>query len=283
MNRDEIAIELKDVKVQLPGFTLGAINMQIPEGAILGLIGKNGVGKTTLLKTLAGVYVPAEGEIWYGELPFAGNETKIKSRIGMVFDSMIYPYQLTAKEVAKSMSAFYEDFDFDRWGKLMCQFGLEEKKQVGALSKGNRMKCMLATTLARNPEILMLDEPTAGMDPEARMDFIEILQDYMLDEEHTVIISTHITSDLDKVADYIAVISEGKLAMYDDIESLKDRYSLVSVTKEQMTDELKDKIIGIKEYEGSYKGLSLEPHRFEKQARPTVEELMIYASRGIKV
>lgn len=272
----EHAIEIRDLCVRLAGFRLEHISLDVPKGAVLGLIGKNGAGKTTLLKTLADFYIPESGSIRYEGLALPGNEEKVKGMIGVVYDSLFYPPNIKAVKIAKIMAGIYEEFDMDKWHGLMSRFGLEEKKVPAAYSKGMQMKFMLAMALARNPRILLLDEPTAGLDPAARMELVELIQEFMMDESHTVIFSTHITSDLDKIADYIALLADGKLVFADDKESLLDRYALVQVAKSRMTGELRSKMIGVKENSFGYIGLTKQKELFENAVRPAIEDLMIY-------
>lgn len=271
-------IEIKDLNVNLKKFSLKDINLNIPRGIVLGLIGRNGAGKTTLLKTIADVYEPDAGMILYDHKEMKKNEVEIKRKIGIVYDSLFYPSNIKAKKIAEIVGSFYPDFNMDKWNEVMDKFKLNKDVRPITYSKGMQMKFMLSMVLSRNPEILILDEPTAGMDPAARAELMDIIQDYMMDEKHTVIFSTHITSDLDKIADYIAIIADGRLVEMDDKETILDKYAKVQVSKEEMTDELKTKIIGIKENAFGYVGLTKDKELFENCARPSIEDLLIYNS-----
>ena len=278
------AIEIKGIDVSLNGFKLKNINLDIPKGVVVGLIGKNGAGKTTLIKTLTDVYLPEKGTISYDGMNMYENAVEIKQKLGIVYDDMYYPANFKAKKIVKMIASLYHDFDMDKWHKLMEQFGLDENKRPIEYSKGMQMKFMLAMVLAREPEILILDEPTAGMDPAARAEFLEILQNYMMNDENTIIFSTHITSDLDKIADYIAVVSEGELVIMEEKDKLLSEYALVQISKNAMTAQISEKLVGIKENAFGYIGLTKNKEDFVesdsiKLKRPTVEDLIVYGDK----
>ena len=275
------AITIKDLNVKLKGFELKNINMEIPKGVVVGLIGRNGAGKTTLINTLTDVYVPAGGSIIYGEHELSKEPEKVKAKIGVCYDSLFYPPIYKPEKIAKMIAPFYEDFDMDKWKSYMERFGLDLKKSVGQYSKGMQMKFMLSLIFARNSEILILDEPTTGLDPAARAEFVELLQEYMMEEDRTVIFSTHITSDLDKIADYIVLMENGQIVLGEEKDELMLHYGVVQVSKDKMTSEIEGKMIGVKEKEFGYTGLTKDIAFFEgrddvKVRRAIIEDLLIY-------
>lgn len=275
------AIEIRNLDVALNGFSLKNINMDIPKGVVVGLIGKNGAGKTTLIKTLTDVYLPKNGTISYDGLNMYDNAVEIKQKLGIVYDEMYYPSGVRSYKIAKMIAPLYPDFDMNKWHELMKEFRLDEKKRPIEYSKGMQMKFMLAMVLARNPKILILDEPTAGMDPAARVEFLDLLQEYMMDETNSIIFSTHITSDLDKIADYIALVSDGELVVMEEKEKLLMEYSIVQVTKSAMTDELRRRLVGVKENAFGFTGLATDLSGINESEnirfkRPTVEDLIVY-------
>lgn len=275
------ALRIEGLTVRLPGFALKDINLDIPKGVVVGLIGKNGAGKTTLLKTITDVYLPESGAIFYDGVSLVEEPVKVKEKLGIVYDTMYYPAAKKAKKIAKLIGGLYPDFDMDKWHQLMGKFGLDENKKPAQYSKGMQMKFMLAMVFARKPKLLILDEPTAGMDPSARAELMDIIQEYMMDEENTVIFSTHITSDLDKIADYIALISEGELTLFEEKDRILEDYALVQVAQDAMTEELKSCLVGIKENAFGYIGLAPDRSRLVRTdkvriSRPTVEDLIIY-------
>lgn len=275
------AIEIRGLEVALNGFTLKNVNMDIPKGVVVGLIGKNGAGKTTLIKTITDVYIPSKGTVTYDGLNMYDNAVEIKQKLGIVYDEMYYPSGVRSYKIAKMIAPLYPDFDMNKWHELMKKFRLDEKKRPIEYSKGMQMKFMLAMVLARNPKILILDEPTAGMDPAARVEFLDLLQEYMMDETNSIIFSTHITSDLDKIADYIALVSDGELVVMEEKEKLLMEYSIVQVTKSAMTDELRRRLVGVKENAFGFTGLATDLSGINESEnirfkRPTVEDLIVY-------
>ncbi len=275
------AIEIRGLEVALNGFTLKNVNMDIPKGVVVGLIGKNGAGKTTLIKTITDVYLPSKGTVTYDGLNMYDNAVEIKQKLGIVYDEMYYPSGVRSYKIAKMIAPLYPDFDMNKWHEHMKKFRLDEKKRPIEYSKGMQMKFMLAMVLARNPKILILDEPTAGMDPAARAEFLDLLQEYMMDETNTIIFSTHITSDLDKIADYIALVSDGELVVMEEKEKLLMEYSIVQVTKSAMTDELRRRLVGVKENAFGFTGLATDLSGINESEnirfkRPTVEDLIVY-------
>ena len=275
------AIEIRGLEVALNGFALKNVNMDIPKGVVVGLIGKNGAGKTTLIKTITDVYLPSKGTVTYDGLNMYDNAVEIKQKLGIVYDEMYYPSGVRSYKIAKMIAPLYPDFDMNKWHELMKKFRLDEKKRPIEYSKGMQMKFMLAMVLARNPKLLILDEPTAGMDPAARAEFLDLLQEYMMDETNTIIFSTHITSDLDKIADYIALVSDGELVVMEEKEKLLMEYSIVQVTKSAMTDELRRRLVGVKENAFGFTGLATDLSGINESEnirfkRPTVEDLIVY-------
>ena len=275
------AVSVKGLGVRLPGFELKDITMDIPKGVVVGLIGKNGAGKTTLIKALTDVYIPEAGTIMYDGISIHDNPVAVKEKLGIVYDTLYYPGMMKASKIAKIIGKLYPDFDMDRWHMLMNKYGLDEKKKPVSYSKGMQMKFMLTMVFARKAKVLILDEPTAGMDPAARRDLVDAVQEYMLDEDNTVIFSTHITSDLDKIADYIALVSDGELKLFEEKDKILEEYVLVQVACDAMTEELEKSLIGIKQNSFGYVGLVRDKDAVKasdkiKISRATVEDLIIY-------
>ena len=275
------AIEITNLNVKLGNFNLSNINLNIEKGSIMGFIGKNGAGKTTLIKSILDIIQLNSGEVLFDGIPMQGKEEQVKQNLGVVYDSLIYPANMTAEGIVKMLSPFYTNFDMEKWNDLMLRFELKSFMKLSSYSKGMQMKFSIAMALAHNPEILILDEPTAGLDPSARADILDLLLEFMQDEQHTVFFSTHITSDLDKIADYITLIDNGKIIFSSEKDALLDHYVLVHIEKESLTEELKQKLTGIKETTFAYEGLCSDKTWFEKVkgvrlARPSIEDIMIY-------
>ena len=203
------------------------INLKVPKGVIFGLVGKNGAGKTTLIKTIMNIYTPSAGFIDYNGLKVYEDEVKVKEMLNCVFDDFYVNKNLKPKKMAKLLNIFYKNFDYDFYKKYMDIFGLDENMRIQKCSLGVQKKLNIVLTMATRPQILILDEPTANLDPTSRVQVLDMLLDYMQDENHTVIFSTHITSDLDKVADYVALIDNGEIVFSKDKNKLTDEYTKV--------------------------------------------------------
>ncbi len=205
-------IEIKNlVKKYDNKFTLGSIDLEIPSGVIVGLIGENGAGKTTLIKSILNILKIDEGNIKIFNKDFNKEENTIKEDIGVVLDNMFFPEILTPKDINIVMKDIYKKWDEELFKKYLNDFGLNINKQIKTMSKGMRKKLEIATSLSHHPKFLILDEPTSGLDPVVRNEVLDIFLDFIQDEEHTILLSTHITSDLEHIADKIIFINKGKI------------------------------------------------------------------------
>jgi ABC-2 type transport system ATP-binding protein len=282
----DYALEVKNLYTNVGDFSLTDVNLSLEKGTITGFIGKNGSGKTTFIKTILDLLPRAKGKILFFGNPIEGNEADIKSRLGVVFDNLIYSQALKPKTIMKTISPFYPTFDEDYYNGLMKRFDLNPDKRLKHYSKGMQMKFSIIMALAHKPDLLILDEPTAGLDPVARAEVLDLLYDIIQSEEKTIFFSTHITSDLDKIADYITMIDNGKIVFTSAKDEMLESHCLVHIDKKNMTDEIKSLFVGLKETTFGYEGiiadkskLSLIPNA--KVAKPTVEDIMVYRS-GLK-
>lgn len=207
-------LHIRNLVKRYPGFTLDRIGLAVEEGCVTGLVGSNGAGKTTAIKAALGLVLPDEGSIElfgkdYG--PLGARDAATKRRIGVVFDSCAFPPEITVDEVARIGRHGYPTWDQNRFDLLARDFDLAKAKFVKDLSRGMGMKLALAFALAHHPELLILDEPTAGLDPMAREDVLDILRDFISEEGRGVLLSSHITSDLEKIADVVTCIDQGRI------------------------------------------------------------------------
>jgi len=275
------SLEINNLNVSIDKFSLKDINLSLEKGTIMGLIGRNGAGKTTLIKSIIDMLPRKSGEVLFNGMSMFGNEEKVKAKIGVVYDSLIYPLNLKPAKIKKIISPFYENFDHNKFNELMTRFDLDPKKRLKAYSKGMQMKFGVVMALSHNPDLIILDEPTAGLDPIARADVMDLLLDLMQSEERSILFSTHITSDLEKIADYITMIDNGEVVFSKGKDELLDIYTLAHIDKQVMTDEIKSKIIGIKESTFGYEGLCTKDLQLQnvegiKTVRPTIEDIMVY-------
>ena len=275
------AIEVTGLNTIQGNFSLSDVTLCVQKGTIMGFIGKNGAGKTTFIKSILDVIQPKTGTVLFDGIPLYGNEEIVKSKIGVVYDSLIYPANMKARGIVKMLAPFYLNFDIDKWHSLMARFELNENMKLSAYSKGMQMKFSIIMALSQTPELLILDEPTAGLDPTARAEVLDLLLEFIQDENKTIFFSTNITSDLDKIADYITLIDNGKIIFSEEKEKLLENFAVVRIDKESITDQLKQHLTGIKENSFGFEGLCSNKSLFEnipgaKLARPTVEDIMIY-------
>jgi ABC-2 type transport system ATP-binding protein len=248
-------LELKSVDKNFHGFKLKNVSFSLPKGYIMGLVGQNGAGKTTTIQLILNMLEKDTGEIFVFGKDNIKNESAIKQALGVVFDSIFYVDTWTVKDTEKAVSIFYEDWKHDVFDEMIKRFDLPQKKKVGELSRGMQMKLMLACAFSHNAKLLILDEPTSGLDPVVRDEFLEILQEYIKDGEKSVLFSTHITSDLERVADYITLINKGELFYSGSMDELLNSYRLIKGKPKDMTAELEKNIIGLRKTDMGFEGL----------------------------
>ena len=226
MRTNTSAAELRGVKKEYPGFTLGPIDLTIPTGTIVGLVGENGAGKTTLLKLLTGVNAPDAGQLVL--LGSAPDDLATRSEIAVVFEDAYFYESMTAAQIGRSLAGIFgRRWDDVRYQKLLETFTLKPTQKIKEYSRGMRMKLSLASALAHDPKLLILDEATSGLDPVMRSEILDIFLEFIQDEGHTVLISSHITSDLEQVADSVAYLHAGKLLFHENKDALMAEYGLL--------------------------------------------------------
>lgn len=213
-------IEIRDLCKSFEGFSLEDISLDIPVGMVTGLIGNNGAGKTTLIKCITGAVIPDSGEIRFPE----GGMSR---RIAVVFNGCHLPRELNGAQISDVMKDMVDNWDPDAFRASMDRFGIPMDKKVKAMSSGMMKKLQIAVAGSQDARLIILDEPTAGLDPAARDEFLDEVLGYIQDEDRTVLISSHITSDLEKIADHIAFIRDGRLEFFDEKDSVMERYGIV--------------------------------------------------------
>ena len=275
------AIELRGVTKRFSDFTLGPIDLAIPKGSIVGYIGQNGAGKSTTLKRILGLLTADAGEITVlGEKN--PKDAYVKDRLGVVFDDLHVPEELTVTDIEAFCRRVYMAWDREKFMDHIARFALPKKKAVKDFSRGMRMKLSLAIALSHGAELLLLDEATSGLDPIVRDEILEELMDFMQDEMHTILMSSHITSDLEKVADYIAFIDHGKLLFFSPKDELVETYGLVSLSNEEMAALDPRAVVGMRTHAFGKEALvvrNLVPSDLRVE-KPSIEDIMIYLSKG---
>lgn len=224
---------LRGVEKRYPGFTLGPVDLTVPAGSIVGLVGENGAGKTTLLKLLTGINPADAGEITL--LGGAPGDLASRADLGVVFEDAYFYESMTAKQIGKSLAGIFGGrWDGEAYRGLLARFGLDAAKTVKTYSRGMRMKLSLATALAHDPELLVLDEATAGLDPVVRGEMLDLFLEYIQDERHSILMSSHISSDLEQVADSIAYLHRGQLLFQEDKDTLLQEYGLLRCARHDL-------------------------------------------------
>lgn len=228
------AVEMKNVIKNYGPFKLCLTDFTLPMGCILGLVGENGAGKTTAIKLILDMIRRDGGQITVLGRDNRENFTLTKQEIGVVLDEVGIPQCLFTKQVDRIMSLTFQAWDSPYFHQLLSQLGVPENKPFRAFSKGTKMKLGLAIALAHRPRLLLLDEATSGLDPVARDQVMGLLMEFTREEDHSVLVSSHIVSDLEKICDYIAFLHRGKLLLQEEKDYLLGEYGLLHCTKEQL-------------------------------------------------
>lgn len=277
------AIEIKDLVKQFDNFKLGPINLTIPKGTIVGYIGQNGAGKSTTIKLLLGLLNKDSGEIKILD-EINPSSVGLKDKLGIVFDDLLVPEEMTLIDVEKFCSRVYSKWNKNSFYKFKEKFNLPEKKIIKNYSRGMKVKLSMAVALSHNAELLILDEATSGLDPIVREEILDLLLDFMQDENHTILISSHILSDLEKVADYIAFINDGKILFMETKDELKENYGICTLSNEEVTSIDEEAIVGRRVHSFGQELLvkkNLIPNGIIFQ-KPSIEDIMIYFVKGVK-
>ncbi len=223
----ENVLEVHGLCKRYPGFELDSVSFSVPGGYVMGLIGPNGAGKTTTLKTILGLLQPDGGEIHAFGLDVTMHGKKVRSRIGFVHDDPYFYQHLSLAQNAALVARFYRTWDSATFDRLTQSFGLALEKRFGVLSRGNKTKFALALALSHRAELVIMDEPTSGLDPVFRRDLLDTLTDLLQDERTSILFSTHITSDLERIADYITLIQGGRVVFSAAKDEILESWALV--------------------------------------------------------
>lgn len=223
------ALELRGVRKTFPGFALGPLDLALPEGCILGLIGENGAGKSTAIRLLLGMLRPDAGEarLFGAPVDAAGDSAAWRALVGVVPDAIGLPPCMNARQLAGMFRRIYPGWDAAAYRSFLDRLAVPSDKPFSALSAGTRKKLAFAAALSHGAKLLLLDEATAGLDPIVRDDILTILMDFTRDDTHAVLLSSHIVSDLEKACDYIALLHEGRLLLCDEKDRLLERFGLL--------------------------------------------------------
>lgn len=276
-------LEIENVSKSYEQFTLEDISIQLPKGYIMGLIGPNGSGKTTLIKIILNMINKSNGKISILGKDHIADELDIKPSIGVVMDVNYFVEDWKVSQVEKSISRFYKTWNSEKYNQLLKTFKIDTSKNIKSLSRGMQMKLMLACAFSYDAKLLILDEPTSGLDPISRDELLDILSTYIEDGEHSVLFSTHITSDLDKIADYITFINYGQLIFTGTKDDFLDNYRIIRGSIESLNSVDNAKLIGIRKYSSGFEALVESKHLKNYEhldvETPTSENIMIFIGK----
>lgn len=283
---NEIYLKLENVRKSFTNFTLDNVSFTLPKGYIMGLIGSNGAGKTTTVKLILNMLDRENGNIEVLGTDYIENEREIKQNVGVVFDSNFYVDTWTIKETEQALSIFYNEWDNQTFRLMLIKFGLSLSTKIKDLSRGMQMKLMLACAFSHNAQLLILDEPTSGLDPATRNEFLEILQEFIQDGEKSVLFSTHITTDLERIADYITYLENGRVIYTGDMDEFMQKYFLIKGEPASLTNELKKDILGMRLTSMGFEGLvdAKVANKYKEYILdvPTIDDIVIFMSKEEK-
>lgn len=275
----ENALELRHVSRRLGDFELRDVNLTLPKGCILGLVGENGAGKSTTIRLLTGELRPDSGTVSVLDAePGSPDFRSVKERLGVVLDDAWFPEILNARQVGTMMAMTYESWDAELYESYLARFALPREKNFKDYSRGMRMKLAIAVALAHRPEVLLLDEATAGLDPIVRDEVLEIFREFGEAEDHAILISSHILSDLEKLCDYIAFLHQGKLLFCQEKDRLLETYGLFVGTRQQAEELAEDAVLARED--SGFGGVRAIVRRDAVPAclpleKPTVEDIIL--------
>ncbi len=276
-------LQVENLSKTYPTFKLDNVSFSLEKGYIMGFIGRNGAGKTTTLKSMLRFVHPDCGNVSINGFDIEKDEFAVKNSIGFVSGLDGFYNSKKIKQVTDITKKFFSNWSDETYKNLLEKFNLDENKFIKNLSAGMKVKYQLALAMSHDAKLLILDEPTSGLDPVSRDELVILFQDYVADGEHSILFSTHVISDLEKCADYITYIKKGKILDSCDVVSFKEKYLLVNGKKEDLTDELKSKVIGVHEHNFGFEGMILKSDKdlFTKCeiTQPSMEEIMVHTER----
>lgn len=279
----ENILEVQNLRKEYKDFTLKDISFNLKKGYIMGFIGPNGAGKTTTIKLMLNLIQKDSGQIKIFGKNHKKNEREIKDRIGFVFDKNYYYEELTLKDMKRIIAPLYSQWDNQMFNQYIERFNLPINQKIKEFSKGMQMKASLAVALSHHADLLVMDEPTSGLDPVIRSELLDILGDFIQDEQKAVFFSTHITSDLDKIADYVTFIDNGEIVLSSTKDEILDNYGLVKGRKELLNSQTKEIFVGVDENSFGFEGLVTDRGEAKKVLgdeiiieKPSLEDIMLY-------
>jgi ABC-2 type transport system ATP-binding protein len=279
------ALEVRNLCKTYGDFSLNDVSFTLPAGYVMGFVGQNGAGKTTTIRLILNMANRASGDVKIFGLDNLADELAVKQELAVVFDEIFFVDTWRVREVEQAIRGFYNNWDSRKFGEYVKKFEISPDKRVKELSRGMKMKLMLATAMSHGAKLLILDEPTSGLDPVTRDELLDILREYIADGERSVFFSTHITSDLERIADYITLIDHGGILYSDTKDALIDEFRVIKGGAADLTDELKRECIGLSVTGTGFTGMlrAADARRLPAGViteTPTIDEILIHISKG---
>ncbi len=283
----ENILEINGLCKAYEDFALKDISFSLPKGYIMGFVGENGSGKTTTIRSILNMARIDSGSISVFGMDSVTDTIAIKQRLGVVFDSLYLAEHLNVKQIERQLSPFYTYWESKEFFRLIKSFHLPDNKRVGDFSKGMKMKLMIAAALSHNADLMILDEPTSGLDPVARDELLDILTEYIEDENRGVLFSTHITADVERIADYITVLHSGRVWFTGTKDDLSEGYAVIKGAEEDVPPKLMEKLIGFHAYRNGFDALIKTedlagiPDALEYE-KASIDEILVYIAKEDK-
>jgi ABC-2 type transport system ATP-binding protein len=280
----ENILEIKGLNKAYNGFALKDVSFSLPKGYIMGFVGENGSGKTTTIRSILNMANIDSGKISVFGLDSVTDTIAIKEKLGVVFDSLYLADHLNAKQIEKQLKPFYKDWDSKEFAGRLKSFGLPDNKRVGEFSKGMKMKFMIAIALSHKADFMILDEPTSGLDPVARDELLDILAEYIENENRSVLFSTHITSDVERIADYVTILHNGRVWFTGTKDELSEKYVILRGAEEDISSALREKCIGFHGYRNGFDALLSTGYLSEvtdklETEKANIDEILVYVAK----
>lgn len=247
MKESKNVIEIKNLCKDYGDFRLDNVSFSVPEGSVCGFIGQNGAGKTTTIKSILDVINIDEGEIFVFNQNVKNDSAKLREDIGVVFDEMGFHEFMTGKDINIMMKNIYKNWDENTFFEFLKKFSLPAKKPCGDFSRGMRMKLQIAVAMSHNAKLLIMDEPTSGLDPIVRNEMIQIFREYVSEKDHSILLSSHITGDLEKIADELVFINRGKIVLAGNKNEILEKHGLIKCKKDELNKISKSLIVKAEE------------------------------------
>jgi ABC-2 type transport system ATP-binding protein len=284
----EPLLQVKDLTKHYSAFTLDRVNFSLPRGSIMGFIGENGAGKTTTIKLILNLIKKDGGEIRVFGQDNIQNERQIKEKLGVVLDESSFHDNLKPMEISSIMRNIFKGWDNEKYVGYLKRFKLPTDKRIKEYSKGMKTKLSIAAALAHDPMLLILDEATSGLDPIVRNEILDIFMEFIQDEEHSVLMSTHITSDLERIADYITFIHEGRIVFTSSKDDIIYNYGVLKCGAEDFAKIPPSDIAGYRKGQFGYEALVKDRGKMHASLRQctidnaSIEDIMLFHIRSDK-